>query len=42
MPEGKLQCVHCGQTFLVEDGETIRINHFKRCPGIGGKEWERD
>jgi len=34
MTEGKLKCAHCGQTFLVSDGETVVIDHFTDCPGI--------
>ena len=31
--EGRLECQHCGQTFLVEDGQRITIDHFENCPG---------
>lgn len=31
--EGVLRCDHCGQTFLVNDGDMIKIDHFADCPG---------
>lgn len=34
MSEGKLQCVHCGQKFLLSDGEHVTINHFRTCTGL--------
>lgn len=33
MCEGRLQCVHCGQEFLVQDGQRITIDHFGNCTG---------
>jgi len=32
--EGRLRCDHCGQTFLVTDGELITIDHFQNCEGL--------
>jgi len=32
--EGVLRCEHCGQTFLVTDGELITIDHFQNCEGL--------
>jgi len=32
--EGRLRCVHCGQTFLLADGERITIDHFEDCEGV--------
>lgn len=33
-PSGRLRCDHCGQTFLLSDGEMIHIDHFDDCEGI--------
>lgn len=33
MAMGRLRCDHCGQTFVVEDGDIITIDHFRDCPG---------
>jgi len=33
--EGRLRCDHCGQVFLVSDGQQITIDHFKNCGGAG-------
>lgn len=34
MTDGKLRCEHCGQTFLVADGQRITIDHFGNCDGV--------
>lgn len=38
MAKGRLECTHCGQTFIAEDGQVVKIDHFKTCPGRGGGE----
>lgn len=29
--EGRLRCDHCGQVFVVHDGQHITIDHFENC-----------